>query len=309
MTRARLCHIVGRLALSLCVAIPLFAAEDIIERVRTSFASGSDGPAIEALRAYRAANGITPEFLEAYSWLARVELTSRNYEPAEKFAQDIYAAAVGQLKMRPLDREPHLPIALGAAIEIQSELMMAQGRRSEAVSYLQTQLKTFANTSIITRIRKNLLLADLEGKPAPPLENVVLPKGKPTLVFFWAHWCADCKAEIPVLARIMSEFGPQGLAMLAPTRKYGYMARGQDATPAQETAYIEQVRRAYYADVIKETAPISEANFVRYGVSTTPTLVLVDAGGIVRTYHPDKMTYGELRTAVQDVINSKGGAK
>ena len=33
--------------------------------------------------------------------------------------------------------------------------------------FLQQQLKAFANTSIITRVRKNLLLADLEGKPAP----------------------------------------------------------------------------------------------------------------------------------------------
>lgn len=309
MTRACLFRIVGRLALSLCVAIPLSSADDIIERVRASFATGSDGQAIEALRTYRTANGVTPEFLEAYSWLARVELKSRNYEPAEKFAQDIYAAAVAQLKSRPMDREPHLPIALGAAIEIQSELFIAQGRRSEAVSYLQEQLKTFANTSIITRVRKNLLLADLEGKPAPPLENVTLPKGKPALIFFWAHWCADCKAEIPILTQIMAEFGPQGLALLAPTQKYGYMARGQDAKPAEETAYIEQIRRAYYGGVIKEAAPVSEANFVRYGVSTTPTLVLVDAAGIVRTYHPDKMTYAALRTAVQGVMNSKGGTK
>ena len=135
--------------LLLAPLIPLGAQDGIIERVRASFKSGSDGPAIQELRAYRAANGVTPEFLEAYSWLARVEFTSRNYEPAEKFAQEVYAASVEQLKKRPLDREPHLPIALGAAIEVQSDLMIAQGRRSEAVAFLQQQLKAFANTSII----------------------------------------------------------------------------------------------------------------------------------------------------------------
>ena len=117
-----------------------------------------------------------------------------------------------------------------------------------------------------------------------------------------------CSSDL-VLAKIMEEYGPRGLQLLAPTQKYGYMARGQDATPVQETAYIEQVRRVYYAQVIKETAPISEANFVRYGVSTTPTLVLVDRGGIVRRYHPDVMTYAELRTAVQSVMNSAVAAK
>jgi len=291
------------------LAIPISAAEGIIESVRASFATGSDARAIQELRAYRAARGVTPEFLEAYSWLARVELTSRNYVPAERFAQEIFAAAVEQLKSRPLEREPHLPTALGAAIEIQAELLTAQGRRSEAVTYLQEQIRTFQNTPIITRIRKNLLLIDLEGKPAPALEKIELPKGRPALVFFWAHWCADCKAEMPVLGQIMAEFAPQGLALIAPTQKYGYVAGGVDAPASVETTYIEQVRRTYYSAVIKEPAPISEANFTRYGASTTPTLVLVDGAGIVRLYHPGAMTYAALREAVQRVMSAPAKAK
>ena len=69
------------------------------------------------------------------------------------------------------------------------------------------------------------------------------------------------------------------------------------------------MRRVYYSHVIQETAPISEANFVRYGVSTTPTLVLVDRAGVVRLYHPDVMTYAELRAAVEAAMRSSGGTK
>ena len=38
-----------------------------------------------------------------------------------------------------------------------------------------------------------------------------------------------------------------------------------------------------------------------YGASTTPTLVIVDRGGIVRLYHPGVMTLDELRAALNRI--------
>jgi len=281
----------------------------IIATVNASFATGSDAAAIRELQAYRTTHGVTPEYLEAFSWLARAELASRNFGPADQYAQDIYALSVEQLKKRPFDQEPHLPTALGAAVEVEGNALAAQGRRSEAVTYLQEQAKTFAATSILTRIRKNLLLLTLEGKPAPALDKIALPANQPALIFFWAHWCPDCKAEVPILTRIRNEYAAQGLVFLAPTQKYGYVAGGLDAPPAVETAYIDQVRRTYYSGLIDSPAVISEANFTRYGASTTPTLVLTDRAGIVRLYHPGAMPYAELKTAVERVIHARGGQK
>jgi thiol-disulfide isomerase/thioredoxin len=289
-----------RAGLALLVAAS--ASAGVIENVLAALSQGSESRAIAELRTYGASHGATPELLEAMSWLARAELESRNYAAAQGYSQQTYDLCVAQLKKRPLDQESHLPIALGAAIEVQAGVMAAQGRRSEAVTYLQQQEQSYAATSIRTRIHKNILLLTLEGKPAPPLDRLNLPKGKPALLFFWAHWCPDCKAEIPVLARIKSEFVPQGLAFLAPTQKYGYVAGGADAAPAVETAYIEQVRQRYYAGLIDAPAAVSEANFTRYGASTTPTLVLVDRSGIVRLYHPGAMNYAELRQAVARVV-------
>jgi hypothetical protein len=51
--------------------------------------------------------------------------------------------------------------------------------------------------------------------------------------------------------------------------------------------------------------PLSEANFMRYGVSTTPTLVLLNAAGIVTLYHPGAMTFEELSSALSNrALNS-----
>jgi thiol-disulfide isomerase/thioredoxin len=122
------------------------------------------------------------------------------------------------------------------------------------------------------------------------------------LLFFWAHWCGDCKAEVATLARIRKTFEPQGLVIVAPTRLYGYVAKGADATPEAEKNYIEQVRRQYYSELADLAAPLSAANFVAYGSSTTPTLVLIDPAGIVRFYHPGALSESELSARIQTIL-------
>ena len=69
-----------------------------------------------------------------------------------------------------LDDDPWLPTAVGASIEIHAQVLAARGERAEAIDYLQGQLKQFAGTSLPERIRKNINLLGLEGKPAPPLD-------------------------------------------------------------------------------------------------------------------------------------------
>jgi len=274
----------------------------VIESVRESIAKGSEAAAIRFLQNERTSRGITPELLEAMSWLARAEFENRRYPQAGQFAQESYQLAAELLKKRPLAREPHLEIAVGASIEVQAGVMASTGRLSEAIPYLQSQAKAFAGTKVEPRIQKNLLLLTLEGKPAPPVQGISLPAGRPALLFFWAHWCPDCKAEVPILAVLKKEFAPRGFMILAPTQKYGYVAGGADASAAVETAYIEQVRKTYYPAVIDSPIVVNESNFVRYGASTTPTLVLVDRKGIVRLYHPGAMTYAELRAAILRVL-------
>ena len=127
-------------------------------------------------------------------------------------------------------------------------------------------------------------------------------KGSPVLLFFWAHWCSDCKAEGPIIARIRSEFGARGLILLAPTTLYGYKARGEDAEPKEELPYIEWVWEQFYPGLQAAPVPVSKENFKVYGVSTVPTMVLIDRAGRVALYHPDVMPYEELRSAVEKVV-------
>ena len=178
--------------------------------------------------------------------------------------------ALGLLKNRALDAEPRLPIALGASIEVRAQVLSARHQLSESIAFLREELARWRGTSIRTRIQKNLHLLTLEGKLAPPLRGISFEKlrGRPILIFFWAHWCGDCKGEAPVLARIAKEYGPKGLVLAAPTQRYGYTARGQEAAPEAETRYIEQVWKQYYGALEGAPVPVNEENFKSYGAST-----------------------------------------
>src|SRR5580698_960533 len=200
------------------------SAATLVESVRESIARNDLPRASETIRSYRASKGVTPEAVEALSWMARAEFAQKNLVQADKYAQETYKLAQDQLKTHPLLRDPNLQIALGAAIEVEATVLTTRGQRSEAIAYLQDQLKTYFATPLRPRIQKNINLLSLEGKRAPALENVTMPTGKPVMLFFWAHWCSDCKYEVPILARIKAEFVPKGLAFLAPTQKFGYAA-------------------------------------------------------------------------------------
>jgi len=291
--------------------LPLAAASSVVVDVRTAIERNDFSAGESDIERYRAAHGVTPEFLEALSWLSRGALAAKQLERAETYAKQTQQLAEAELKKRPLDTDPHLPIALGAAIEVQAQTLSERGQRAEALAFLRQELALYRGTSIRTRIQKNINLLNLEGKPAPSLDvheflgprptSLAALHGKPVLLFFWAHWCGDCKTDEPIVARLKAEFASKGLTVIAPTQRYGYAARGEEATPQQETQYIEAVRQQFYRDLLDVPAPISEENLKSYGASTTPTFVLIDRHGVVRLYHPGAMTLDELRAAVRKI--------
>ena len=284
----------------------------IVDNVRIALMQNNFSAAESQLSAYRNQQGVTAEYLEAYSWLARAELDSGQYDQAADYAKQTKAMAAEQLKTRALDAEPHLPMALGAALEVQSQALAARGQKTQAIALLQSALRTYGNTSIHDRLQKNLNLLSFQGKLAPALKEdqflgASLPaaaqlKGSPVLLFFWAHWCGDCKAEAPIIAQLRSEFAGKGLKVVGPTRFYGYTAQIEHARPGDEIQYIDAVRHRFYSGLLDMPVPISKSNFDVYGASTTPTLVLLDKAGKVAWYHPGAVPYSELRGEIEKVM-------
>jgi thiol-disulfide isomerase/thioredoxin len=299
-----------KLLVLIALVTPAWAG--IVEDVRAALSQNSFTAADLYLKSYRTKNGVTPEYVEAYSWMARTALSNHDYDQAAAYAKQTSALALEQLKQRPLDAEPHLPLALGAALEVESQTLAARGQRIQAVALLQTALHTYGSTSIRARLQKNLNLLSLDGKPAPPLRDeqflgskpptLAQLKGSPVLLFFWAHWCVDCKAEAPIITQLRTEFASSGLTVLGPTRLYGYTAQVEHAAPSAELAYIDAVRHRFYAGLLDMPVPLSKYNFDTYGASTTPTLVLLDRAGKVAMYHPGALAYDQLRAEIEKVV-------
>ena len=156
------------------------------------------------------------------------------------------------------------------------------------------------------------MLLSLESKPAPPLEipqwvgekpkSLAELKGQVVLLFFWAHWCGDCKTQMPTLVRLAEEYAGRGLTIVGPTQFYGYVARGETATPEQEMQYLRTDYQKAHPIPAWMRAPVSNANFLKFGVSTTPTLVLLDRHGFVRLYHPGTMPYEALTAKIKPLL-------
>ena len=265
---------------------------------------------LEAQRGHQ--DTVTPSWLLAVSWLGRGASFAERWDVAEQYAREALDGSVALLEARGLDDDRELPLALGAGIEVLGQAQDARGDNAGAVEFLTAQRETYRGTSVETRIQKNVLLLSLEGQPFPVLEvdhHLGEPpapgdslKGKVVVAFFWAHWCPDCKRQIPVLEQLYENFGDKGLAIIGPTQLYGYVARGQDATPEQELAFLRGDYQERYPIPEWMSVPVSQQNFLDFGVSTTPTLVVMDRDGVVRLYNPGDLPYDELAPHVERLL-------
>ncbi len=303
-----------RLILMGAAGIGLAAQAAIFDDVRLALARG-DFALAERMLAADQARGTSVEGLLAESWIARALLDAGRVPDAERYAADIRTRTLPVLERRKLDADGALPLALGAAIEVHAQALARSGERGEAVSFLGAEASRWKGTSIQSRIQKNLNLLTLEGKLAPPIAVAQwtgplkpLPlsalRGHPVLLFFWAHWCVDCKSEAAVLRDLVARYGPAGLKVVGPTMHYGFIGGGEEASVSKENEWIEQTRVKYYAGVGDMPVPVSDATLRLYGVSTTPTLVLIDRKGVVRLYHPGVMTYQELAPLVAKLLGT-----
>jgi thiol-disulfide isomerase/thioredoxin len=113
------------------------------------------------------------------------------------------------------------------------------------------------------------------GSAAPPLTKVsayrgdqTLAAGKPHLLFFWATWCVPCKFSVP---EVLAFAKARGVEVIAVT----------DEDPQQLDHFFKE-----RTDPFPETVAVDpyRTAFQSYGVSGTPTFVLVDGAGRVQSY-------------------------
>jgi thiol-disulfide isomerase/thioredoxin len=119
---------------------------------------------------------------------------------------------------------------------------------------------------------------DLVGTFAPTWKDV-LPvsgtfpssiaalRGHVVLIDFWATWCGPCRIAMPKLGALQGRYGAQGLRVL-----------GVSTEDAEDVALFARRTEMAYAVGVDMHAETTRS----YGVSSLPTLVVIDKRGLVR---------------------------
>lgn len=100
-----------------------------------------------------------------------------------------------------------------------------------------------------------------------PPASVGALRGRVALVEFWATWCGPCRLTAPALGTLQAKYASQGLSVVGITT--------DDATLAAEHARKTSMGFASAADTDSATSKA-------YGVTSLPTLFVIDKHGIVR---------------------------
>jgi thiol-disulfide isomerase/thioredoxin len=267
-------------------------AADLVRFVRSKISAGDLLTGAALVEDHKKATGVDAEYLDAIGWLARgSQMLGRN---------DLAQQYVAELRREIPAEKEELLTPYGAAIEVESRMIAAREGRGSAIRYLNNELARAKAVALRSRISKNINLLSMEGQPAPAIESVAL-NGKPTLLFFFAQWCGDCKAQSPSLARVWQKYRAQGLGLVAVTRLYGTVAE-KPATPEEEKAQVDKVWKEVYSGLDGAQVVINTAAMERYGVSATPTFALVDRKGIVRLYTPTRLSEAEMSRRIEEVL-------
>jgi len=118
----------------------------------------------------------------------------------------------------------------------------------------------------------------LEGKAPPPSVSLPgldgaarpLPKGKVTLVDFWATWCEPCRVSMPRVQQIWKKYQGAGLEL--------YSVDTDDDTPDRDPSVREfLIKNSLSFPVVLDDGSASKA----FSVANLPTMVLLDKRGKV----------------------------
>jgi thiol-disulfide isomerase/thioredoxin len=313
----------ARLALSALAAfaVPAFAAAaeaaaqrpDLVRAVRGKLSAADLASAEAIVEDWKRDYGTDATYWDAMGWLARGALMLGEEDRALAFSRAVQEGITWGVPEGPAESLG----AMGAALETEGRIRASRDGNGAGAAFFREAARRSSDTAFRSRMWKNVNRLELVGQPAPPLAvadvvGAAVPsleqlRGRTVLLFFWAHWCGDCRASAPTLARLRERFAGRGLEIVAPTRLYGTGAEGRAVEPAEEKRHVEAILADHYAALPGLAVPVDTETMVRWGASATPTFVVLDREGVVRLYAPTRLTEDALAAAIEPLLAPAAG--
>ncbi len=121
--------------------------------------------------------------------------------------------------------------------------------------------------------------------------------GRPTMVFFVAHWCPHCRKEVPLLAPVLGRITPPGVEVLTVSTSVRQGAAGYP--PSQ---WLQD--QGWPATVLADDSDSSAAS--AYGLTSFPYYVLLDGAGRVVARDGGEKTVAEVEALLSRVAPRPG---
>ncbi len=281
-----------------------------VSGMRNKISAGDLLSAESILEVHRARNGEDGPALVGLSWLARGALLLGEPVKAQRYATEVREKSAQRIAAgADITKDHDLEYALGSAIEVEAQLIERKQGARKATAFVRAELtRQQKPASLRTRLHKRLAMLSLEGSPAPeivaedfvgdPPPTLASLRGKPVLLFLWSESCSDCKAQAAALAAVTARHAATGLQLIALTQYY----EDDAAARITEKARVDSVWKDVYQGVGNAKVVLSNESMMRYGGSSTPTLVFIDRAGAVRRYTPTRLTEAELDRAVTALL-------
>jgi cytochrome c biogenesis protein CcmG/thiol:disulfide interchange protein DsbE len=142
----------------------------------------------------------------------------------------------------------------------------------------------------------------LVGRPSPAFEGVIVAGdgvgdrisrqaslGRPVLLDFWASWCAPCRASIPIVSRLARAHAAAGLITVGVNIEWD--------RPVRHVVLAHRSLGGAFPTLQDEAGRMQQA----FGVTSIPTLVLIDRRGVVRRVEVGMPDEGRLDAQIREI--------
>jgi thiol-disulfide isomerase/thioredoxin len=119
-------------------------------------------------------------------------------------------------------------------------------------------------------------------------------RGKVVVLDFWASWCAPCRAEMPIVDRVARRHEGKGVVVLG-------VATSDEQVPALQFVSSHGIG---YTTVYDEGDHVANA----FQVRELPTLVVIDAAGVVSAFRPRMVHEEELEDLIKAASTKAAGS-